>query len=96
MSHFCEDVPLILVCTKIDLRSDEATRNLMSAQGTTPITHAEGEKVSREIKAKRYLECSAKQGTGVSEVFDAAVREALKNKTGVSRVIKKSKKCVIC
>jgi Rho family protein len=95
MAHFCEGVPLILVCTKTDLRNDATTQSLMAAQGVGPIAPAEGEKVAREIGARRYLECSAKQGTGVREVFDAAVRESLKKST-VIRAIKKSKKCVIC
>lgn len=99
MSHFCEDVPLVLVCTKTDLRRDQTTLQLMGAQGTKPITPEEGEKVAREIGAKRYMECSAKEGTGVREVFDAAIRESLKKggMQGVTRnIVKKSgKKCVV-
>lgn len=95
MSHFCEGVPLVLVCTKTDLRDDATTQSLMAAQGVGPITHREGEAVAQQIGAKAYLECSAKQGTGVREVFDTAVRESLK-KGGVTRIIKKNgKKCVI-
>lgn len=71
----------------------------MGAQGTKPITPEEGEKVAREIGAKRYMECSAKEGTGVREVFDAAIRESLKKggMQGVTRnIVKKSgKKCVV-
>lgn len=94
MSHFCEGVPLLLICTKTDLRTDATTQSLMAAQGVGPISPAEGEKVAKEIGARRYLECSAKQGTGVREVFDAAVRESLK-KGSVARIVKKSKKCVV-
>jgi len=97
MSHFCEGVPLILVCTKTDLRNDATTQSLMAAQGVTPITPAEGRKVQMEIGAKQYLECSAKEGTGVREVFDAALREALKSRNigAAARAIKKNKKCVV-
>jgi Rho family protein len=93
MAHFCENVPLLLVCTKTDLRQDPTTMSLMAAQGTTPITPQEGERVAKEIGAKRYLECSAKEGFGVREVFDAAIRESLK-KGGVARIVK-GKKCVV-
>jgi len=93
MAHFCETVPLLLICTKTDLRSDLQTQSLMAAQGTTPISPAEGEKVAKEIGAKRYLECSAKEGRGVREVFDAAVRESLKGKGGLKRMKKKG--CVV-
>ncbi|RSH91490.1 Rho GTPase [Saitozyma podzolica] len=93
MAHFCENVPLLLICTKTDLRQDATTISLMAAQGTTPITPVEGERVAKEIGAKRYLECSAKEGWGVREVFDAAVRESLR-RGGVGRMVK-GKKCVV-
>jgi Rho family protein len=92
MAHFCENVPLLLVCTKTDLRADPTTQSLMAAQGTAPVSPAEGEKVAREIGARRYLECSAKEGRGVREVFDAAVRESLK-KGGLKKLKKKG--CVV-
>jgi Rho family protein len=93
MAHFCEDVPLLLICTKTDLRKDPQTLSLMAAQGTTPITSIEGEKVAKEIGARRYLECSAKEGRGVKEVFDAAVRESLGRKG--MRLKGRAKKCVV-
>ena len=93
MAHFCEHVPLLLICTKTDLRKESTTLSLMAAQGTTPITSIEGEKVAKEIGARRYLECSAKEGWGVAEVFDGAVRESLR-KGGVARMVK-GKKCVV-
>ncbi|BEI80531.1 hypothetical protein CcaverHIS002_0110600 [Cutaneotrichosporon cavernicola] len=96
MSHFCEGVPLLLICTKTDLRNDPTTKSLMAAQGVTPVTSAEGEKVAKEIGARRYLECSAKEGQGVKEVFDTAIRESLRKGAAVTRMVKKnSKKCVV-
>lgn len=92
MAHFCENVPLLLICTKTDLRSDPTTISLMAAQGTAPISPLEGEKVAKEIGARRYLECSAKEGRGVREVFDAAIRESLR-KSGMKKLKKKG--CVV-
>lgn len=77
VSHFMETVPIILVGTKSDLRTEPREISLMASQGQTPVSTVEGEQVAREIGAKRYLECSAKLGKGVDYVFDAAVREAL-------------------
>ncbi|KAL7418534.1 RHO4 protein [Cryptotrichosporon argae] len=93
MSHFCETVPLLLVCTKTDLRADATTQSLMAAQGVGPITPAEGEKVAKEIGARRYLECSAKEGWGVQDVFDAAIRESLRK--GFGALKRSGKKCVV-
>lgn len=70
-------VPILLIGTKSDLRLEDREIGLMASQGQQPIQPAEGEQVAREIGARRYLECSAKTRSGVAEVFDAALREAL-------------------
>lgn len=81
VAHFCEGTPLILVGTKTDLRRDEQTKRMLSAQGQTPITAEQGAAVAREIGAK-YIECSAKQGTGVQEVFALALKESMRGRWG--------------
>lgn len=70
-------IAILLIGTKSDLRSDDREIQLMGSQGQHPIEPAEGEQVAREIGARRYLECSAKLGRGVEDVFDVALREAL-------------------
>lgn len=91
VAHFCEGTPLILVGTKTDLRRDEHTRRMLGAQGQAPVTPEQGAEVAKEIGAK-YVECSAKLGSGVHDVFNLALRESLKGRWGKS-VIKK--RCVI-
>ncbi len=51
---------------------------------------SQGLAVANNIKATKYLECSAKTNEGVREVFEFATRAALLKKTG-----KKKSKCVI-
>lgn len=46
--------------------------------------------VAQKIGAKQYLECSARTGEGVREVFQYATRSAL-----VSRTKKKNSGCAI-
>ena len=41
------------------------------------ISYKEGLALSRHIKAKYYIECSAKTVVNVKEVFDAAIRTVL-------------------
>ncbi|KAF8526848.1 P-loop containing nucleoside triphosphate hydrolase protein, partial [Hysterangium stoloniferum] len=91
VAHFCEGTPLILVGTKTDLRKDEQTRRMLGAQGTTPVTPEQGGAVAKEIGAK-YMECSAKTGQGVREVFNAALKESMRGKWG--KMVKKQKGCV--
>lgn len=79
VAHFCEGTPLILVGTKTDLRRDEQTRRMLGAQGQTPVSPEQGAEVATEIGAK-YIECSAKTGVGVQEVFHLALRESMRGK----------------
>lgn len=53
--------------------------------------HSQGESVAQKIGATRYLECSAKTGEGVREVFEQATRFALLS----NRKKSKSGKCLI-
>ncbi|KAI9510366.1 signal transducer [Russula earlei] len=92
VAHFCEGTPLILVATKTDLRRDDNTRRMLSAQGQTPVTSDQGAEVAREIGAK-YVECSAKTGSGVQEVFSLALRESMKSKWG--KIPRPRPRCVV-
>ncbi|KAG6907211.1 hypothetical protein DXG01_009900 [Tephrocybe rancida] len=49
------------------------------------LTTEQGMAVSQKIGAKHYLECSAKSGEGVREVFQYATRAALLSRTKKSR-----------
>lgn len=91
VSHFCPTTPMLLIGTKTDLRADDTTLRMLSAQGQLPVTAEQGMAVAKDIGAM-YKECSAKTGRGVKEVFDAALRESLKGRWG--RTIKQ-RKCMI-
>ncbi|KAG8956023.1 GTP-binding protein Rho1 [Tulasnella sp. 424] len=84
--HFCQGLPVILVGCKKDLRRDPKTIEDLKRTGQRPVTSEEGMAVAQKIGAKHYLECSAKTGEGVREVFQYATRAAL-----LSRAKKPSK-----
>ncbi|CCD24141.1 Rho family GTPase CDC42 NDAI_0C04820 [Naumovozyma dairenensis CBS 421] len=88
--HHCPGVPCLIVGTQIDLRDDKVIIEKLRRQKLQPITPAQGERLARELKAVKYVECSALTQRGLKNVFDEAIVAALE-----PPVIKKSKKCTI-
>ncbi|KAG8835291.1 Rho GTPase [Serendipita sp. 399] len=93
VAHFCEGTPMILVGTKTDLRGDDHTRRMLSAQGLKPVSPEQGAAVAKEINAK-YAECSAKTGQGLQEVFTLALRESMKGRRW-TKIKEKKRRCPI-
>jgi len=75
--HFCQGLPTLLVGCKKDLRFDPKTIEELRKTSQRPVTPEEGMSVAQRIGAYKYLECSAKTGDGVREVFEHATRAAL-------------------
>lgn len=80
--HFCPGVPIILAGCKSDLRNDPHTIDRLRQANQQPISSSEGQSVADKIGAQKYLECSAKTGQGVREVFETATRASLSTKGG--------------
>ncbi|MBW0485325.1 hypothetical protein O181_025040 [Austropuccinia psidii MF-1] len=83
--HFCQGLPIVLVGCKKDLRNDPKTIEELRRTSQKPVTPEEGMNVAQKIGSQRYLECSAKTGQGVREVFEHATRYALLAKKGGGR-----------
>ncbi|KAH8998071.1 small GTPase-binding protein [Lactarius hatsudake] len=90
--HFCAGLPIILVGCKKDLRRDPKTIENLRKTSQRPVTPEEGMAVAQKIGARQYLECSAKSGEGVREVFQYATRAALLSRPKGPR---KSSHCVV-
>ncbi|GAB6020163.1 hypothetical protein CHUAL_002889 [Chamberlinius hualienensis] len=71
IKHYCPNVPVVLVGTKIDLRTNGDSKS---------VSTAEGKRLKNRIKAVKYVECSAVTKVGLNEVFEEAVRAVLKPK----------------
>lgn len=88
--HHCPGVPCLIVGTQIDLRDDKVIIEKLQRQRLRPISAEQGERLARELRAVKYVECSALTQRGLKNVFDEAIVAALE-----PPVIKKSKKCTI-
>lgn len=87
----CPNVPILLVGTKKDLRDDPEVLKKLKENNQSPISQQQGAALARQIQASKYIECSALNQDGVSDVFTEAVRIYL-NPTPPAR---KKTKCVI-
>ena len=59
ITHHCQKTPFLLVGTQIDLRDDAATNEKLAKNKQRPISLEYGEKLARELRAVKYVECSA-------------------------------------
>lgn len=68
---------IILVGLKSDLREDDTTLAKLSAQGKTPVTESQINKMLENSTIKAYKECSALQVIGIDDVFKCAITKLL-------------------
>jgi len=91
--NFFPLTPMVLCGTKIDLRDDPKTISALEENGEKPISKKNGQKKAKEIKAKLYIECSAKEIQSVVTVFQQSVKIIMdKDKKMWADVHKKAKK----
>lgn len=77
LKHHCPDAPIILIGTKVDLRSNKETQQMLSDAGQSAVRAEQGKKLAHKIRAVQYLECSALTQQGLRKVFEEAVRVVL-------------------
>jgi Ras-related C3 botulinum toxin substrate 1 len=85
IDHHAPNVPIILVGTKLDLRDDRATAEALRARKMEPVSYEQALTVAKEIRAHKYLECSALTQRNLKSVFDEAIRYV--NKSQLSALI---------
>lgn len=77
IEHHAPGVPIILVGTKLDLRDDPEMREQLRQRKMAPISYEQALQVARDIKAVKYLECSALTQRNLKSVFDEAIKYGL-------------------
>jgi cell division control protein 42 len=73
IKQYMPNVPFILVGTQIDLRDNYVSLKDLNRKNQKPISKEEGEKLSRRLGARAYIECSALLNINVKQVFDTAI-----------------------
>jgi len=76
IQHHCNKTPFLLVGTQNDLRDEPGGKSK-----SKPITQEQGEKLAKDLKAVKYVECSALTQKGLKNVFDEAILAALQPNT---------------
>eukprot|EP01120_Amphizonella_sp_Union-15-10_P004030 TRINITY_DN1451_c0_g1_i1.p1 TRINITY_DN1451_c0_g1~~TRINITY_DN1451_c0_g1_i1.p1 ORF type:complete len:418 (+),score=89.71 TRINITY_DN1451_c0_g1_i1:24-1277(+) len=84
--HHCPGVPLILVGTKADQRTDPTVLAELKASKKKPVSTKLAKKLAKELGATAYYECSAKEMTGMKEIFDEVIRTVVNTKNHRKRV----------
>ena len=80
IKRFCPDTPFILLGTKVDLRADRAILDKLAEKQEEVVSKEEGKRMAENLKAAKYLECSALTREGVKNVFEEAIRQHLISK----------------
>ncbi|BAE63356.1 unnamed protein product [Aspergillus oryzae RIB40] len=92
IEHHAPNVPIILVGTKLDLRDDPATTDALRQRKMEPVSYEQALAVAKEIRAHKYLECSALTQRNLKSVFDEAIRAVLNPRPAAKP---KKSKCLI-
>ncbi len=75
--HYCPNIQIILVGTKLDLREDQETIERLNEERLAPITYHQGLSLAHDVGAVKYVECSALTQKGLKTVFEEAIRAVL-------------------
>jgi len=77
IQHYCPNVPIVLVGTKVDLREDPQALERLAERKLVPVSSEQGSELAKEIGAAKFVECSAKSQFNVRAVFEEAARIAI-------------------
>ncbi|XP_043823404.1 cell division control protein 42 homolog [Dromiciops gliroides] len=86
--HHCPRTPFLLVGTQIELRDEPFILENLARNKQKPVTREAAEKLTRDLNAVTYVECSALTQKGLKNVFDKAILAALEPPEA-----RKSRKC---
>lgn len=75
--HHNPRTPFLLVGTQMDLRTDQKELDKLAKNRQRPISEEQATRFARELRAMKYVECSALTQNGLKNVFDEAILVAI-------------------
>lgn len=75
--HSSDEIKIVLVGTKADLRDDPHTLDRLEESGNEPVPASDATKLVKELGLQDYVECSAATQTGVEDVFESAIKSVI-------------------
>ena len=72
ITRHCPGVPFLLVGMKADLIEDRTTIERLAERKQTPVRRHQAQELAEEIKAVKYLECSALSQKGLQTILQEA------------------------
>ncbi len=94
-TSYCPGAPVLLVGTKIDLRTDPGTLAHLAGEHGRLVSKEEGLAWANKLGVAGYIECSTLRQQGRKEVFDEAARIALRQNCANNNKVPKSV-CFLC
>ncbi|CAH1231960.1 RHOF [Branchiostoma lanceolatum] len=85
--HFCRGIPIFLIACKSDLRNDRNMLQQLAYKGQEPVSYEQGMALAKRIRARGYMECSARYGENLDHVFMTAAKTAANVQTRRHRKI---------
>lgn len=76
ISHHCPRTPFLLVGTQVDLRDDGNMLEKLAKNKQRALNAEMGEKLARELRAVKYVECSALKQVGCWQTLSTLVEMA--------------------
>ena len=77
IKQYCPTAPVILVGTKMDLKTDPETLAKLKQVRKSVITEAQGHAMADKMGCVKYLECSALTQENLKKVYDEAITVGL-------------------
>ncbi|KAF7325891.1 Rho family GTPase Cdc42 [Mycena kentingensis (nom. inval.)] len=95
LRYYGPHVPIVLSAMKIDLRGDERVDGALARSHERPISREQGQRLSEELGAAEYGECSSLTQEGLLELWDKVIFRAALQGLAQQSLQPQTRRCLI-